>query len=87
MYEAIFGSRPIINSIDQPKSELCQLVDLILKPIVAHIETMLREQLRFKKDNIYLYSCDFESLYTNIRKKDAVNIITDYVNESSLSIT
>ena len=28
---------------------------------------------------MYLYSCDFESLYTNIKKEDAINLICDYM--------
>jgi hypothetical protein len=90
LHKTKFGIRPIINSIDHPTSALCQLIESILKPIVASIETVLRdsqqllqkcETLRLNHADIYLYSCDFESLYTNIRKEDAVNIITDFVKE------
>jgi hypothetical protein len=34
-----------------------------------------------KHDHIYLYSCDFESLYTNINKEDAIYLITVYVKD------
>jgi hypothetical protein len=88
LHKAKFGIRPIINTINHPTSSLCKLVELILKPIISKIEIILKdsqqllqkcENIKLKHKHVYIYSCDFESLYTNIRKEDAINIITNYV--------
>ena len=83
-----FGVRPIINNTNHVTSQLCKLIDLIIQPILRNTETYLKDSqhllqkcnnLNVSCEKLYLYSMDFESLYTNIIKTDAVNLITDFV--------
>ena len=90
-----FGVRAIINCINHPTEKLCKLVDSFLKPIVAGLPTVLKDsqdlllRLNSKKyynirNKIFLYSCDFESLYTNIDPEDATNKICKYLSDNEL---
>ena len=85
-----FNIRPIINSVNHPTSKLCLLIDLILQPVVQLTDSYIKdsqqllqkcEYLRINYKKVYIYSCDFDSLYTNIQKNDAVNRITDYIKD------
>lgn len=90
LHKDTFGVRPIINNKNHPTAKLCQLIDLILQPLVQNTETYIKDSqnliqkldnLNFPHENIFLYSMDFESLYTNIDKNVAIDIITDYVKQ------
>ena len=67
----------------------CRFVDLFLKDIVSQLPTVLKDSQEllqrlnspeFKniRNNLFLYSCDFESLYTNIKPEDAIEKIIDF---------
>ena len=47
---------------------------------------MLQRLIKYKKQvsQFYLYSCDFESLYTNIKPEDATYRICKYINDKNL---
>jgi hypothetical protein len=89
-----FGVRAIINCINHPTEKLCKLVDSFLKPIVVGLPTVLKDSQdllqrfeKFKPRNInkmFLYSCDFESLYTNIKPEDATNKICHFLKTNKL---
>ncbi len=89
-----FSVRAIINCIGHPTEKLCKLVDSFLKPIVSGLPTVLKDSQdllqrfdNFKPKNlkkIFLYSCDFESLYTNIDPKDATNKIIHFLKNENL---
>ena len=90
LHKEKFGIRPIVNSVDHPTSRLCQLIELILQPLVTQTESYLKdsqqllqicENLCIKNNNVYIYSCDFDSLYTNIDKNEAIHRITDFVKD------
>ena len=87
-----FGIRPIINCINHPTSNICLFVDLILQPFISKIDTILKDsQNLIQKCNssfnslfnskIFLYSCDFESLYTNIKPNHATDLICEFISK------
>jgi hypothetical protein len=91
-----FSVRAIINCINHPTEKLCKFVDAFLKPIVSKLPTVLRDSQdllqrinNLKLNNrkitkMYLYSCDFESLYTNIDPKDATNKICHFIKSNKI---
>jgi hypothetical protein len=88
-----FGTRPIINCIDHPTSRICLFVDLVLQQYINSCKIILKdsqqliqqlEELSFNNDKLFLYSCDFESLYTNIKGSDAIYKICSFLNNSNL---
>ena len=86
--------RPIINCRSHPTSLLCLLVDCILQPFVKNSDSFIQNsQSLIQKSanttfphNSKLYSCDFESLYTNINLDHALVIITQFINDNFNSI-
>jgi len=77
IHKTKFSIRPIINCRDSPTSNLCLFLYLLLQPIVEKSASFLQNSLHllqilnkidffFYKENINLFSCDFESLNTNI---------------------
>ena len=82
-----FSIRPIINCVGHLTSNLCYLIDIILKPFVINSSSYLKDsqQLLQEAENLVippsskLYSCDFDSLYTNINLNDALNLISDFI--------
>lgn len=94
LIKEVLSSRPIINCINSPTSKICLFVFLILHPFIIRTETYLQdsqhllqllEKIDFKKyKSIYLYSCDFESLYTNINKELAIDLVSDFVKENKI---
>ena len=81
-----FGVRPIINSINHPTSNLSYFIDLFLQPYVQNSESYIKDSQNLIQhcNNLEIgkishkYSCDFESLYTNIITSDAIDTITEY---------
>jgi len=69
-----FSCRPIINCNKHPTSILSKLIDIILQPLVKQSFSYIKDSqgvlLKTKDLSIpegcVIYSCDFESLYTNI---------------------
>ena len=94
LHKAKFSTRLIINCIRHPTESLCSFVDQFLKEIVSKLSTVLKDsqdllqRLNSIKSNsikkLFLYSCDFESLYTNINPDDAINRICKYLKDNNL---
>jgi hypothetical protein len=89
LHKTSFGIRPIINNCLHPTSQLCKFIDLLLKPILSETSSYLKDsqhllqkcnKIIFNNDKVFLYSMDFESLYTNIDKLDACNLITEFIS-------
>lgn len=88
LHKTKFSSRPIINCISHPTSNICLLIDLILKPFVMETESYIQDSQNLIQktqdlnlpDDCKLYSCDFESLYTNIRLDHALLIISEFIS-------
>jgi hypothetical protein len=88
LHKSKFGIRPIINNCAHPTSQICKFIDLLIKPILVDTPSYLKDSqhllqkcnnLEIENDRVFLYSMDFESLYTNIDKLDACNRITEYM--------
>ena len=95
LHKKKFGLRPIINCINHPTSKLCEIIDIIFKKVLINCNTILKDSQeflqicknkKFNSEKIFLYSCDFESLYTNIEPNHAINIICDFLKDSSIFI-
>ena len=93
LHKTKFDTRLIINCIKHPTESLCSFVDLFLKNIVVNLPPVLKDSqdllqrlIKNKKrvSQLYLYSCDFESLYTNIKTDDATDRICKYINDNNL---
>jgi hypothetical protein len=86
--------RPIINCVNHITSNLCLLMDIILKPFVMECESYLKDSQHLLQDTVNLvipadstlYSCDFESLYTNINLENALKLITEFISAKLFSI-
>jgi hypothetical protein len=82
-----FGIRPIISCSNHPTAKICAVIDQLIKPIVNSIATILKDSqqlIQIANDKIfkkkpYIYSGDFESLYTNIKPGHATSIIPDFL--------
>lgn len=92
IHKSKFGIRPIINSINHPTSLLSEFIDIFLQPLVKNCGTVIKdsqevlqilENFQINGKKVYLYSCDFESLYTNINPLHATNTICDFLSSSS----
>ena len=68
---------------------MCILLDLIL-PFVYKMNSYIKdsqhliqkcENLKLESKEIFLYSCDFESLYTNIDQNECLNLISDFMRD------
>jgi len=86
LHKTKFGIRPIINSIGHPTEPLSNFLDKFLQPFIKTSESYIRDSqnvlqncVNLKvKNNYFLYSCDFESLYTNINTEEAIYLISEY---------
>ena len=95
LHKTKFGTRPIINSIKHPSSNLSQFVDYILQPFVQSSGTFIKdsqhliqdlENLELGEEEVKLCSFDFESLYSNINLEDALIVITDFMKDKISNI-
>ena len=84
-----FSVRPIVNCRDHFTSDLCLLVDLILRPFVVACSSYIKDSTQLLQetrdlelpDDCELVSGDFDSLYSNIILEDALNLICDYIKD------
>ena len=93
LHKSKFGIRPIVNCNNNITSKLCLFIDLLLKPLVRETESFLQdsqhllqicEKIDLEAGDYYLYSCDFESLYTNIDLSLAMDLILDTLIENDI---
>jgi hypothetical protein len=86
-----FGIREIINCTNTPISNICLFIFLTLHPFIAKTETYLQDSQHLlqlindidcsKFENLTLFSGDFDSLYNNIEKEFAIDLILSFVND------
>jgi hypothetical protein len=84
-----FNCRPIINCNQHPTSFLSKLIDIILQPLVKQSfsyikdsqDVLLKTVDLVIPDDSEIYSCDFESLYTNIDVVKLINITCESVSQ------
>jgi len=83
-----FGIRQIISCLNHPTSLICEAVHNMINPFIKTLKHILQDSqqliqetnnIRFDSKNINLYSCDFESLYSNIKPDDAIPKICDFL--------
>ncbi|CAF1085156.1 unnamed protein product, partial [Brachionus calyciflorus] len=90
-----FSVRPIVNCISSPTSKLCLLVYILLQPIVEKCYSYLKDSQHLLQvfddvdfhqylNKIKMYSCDFNSLYSNIELDLALNILLETVVEEGI---
>jgi hypothetical protein len=83
-----FACRPIVNCKNHPTSNLALFLDIILREFVENSSSFIKDSqdLMIKctqvmlPDKCNMYSCDFESLYTNIDSQKCINLIMDFLN-------
>ena len=84
-----FSTRPIINNINHPTSNLSLLIDFLLQPYVKTSDSYIQDSqnliqklnsVRLPSD-VQLHSLDFESLYSNIDLKHALEVITEFMKD------
>ena len=83
LHKVKLGVRPIINSINHPTSKLSHFIDLFLQPYVKESNSYIKDSQNLIQDcndlrldnTTNLFSCDFESLYTNINSNQAIEQI------------
>ena len=93
LHKSKYSSRPIINCVSHPTSLICLLIDLVLQPFVFSCESYLKDSqnlIQKRLDLVFpsdskLYSCDFESLYTNINLRHALVIISEFIAKNFVS--
>ena len=94
LHKSKFGIRPIINCKNHLTEKISIFIDLVLKPILIQTETYLKDSTQLLQifnsikidKTLFLYSCDFESLYTNIKLQDAIDITMDVIINSINSV-
>ena len=87
IHKTALGFRPIINCLSHPTMFLCLLIDIIFQPFVKKTSSYIMDSQNLiqKSQNIHfpknakIYSCDFESLYTNIKLTHALTVICEYI--------
>ena len=87
LHKPKFSWRPIINCKNHPNSNICNLIDQLLRPIVTKTETYIKDSqnlIQKTKDLVfdkepYIYSLDIVSLYTNIIPNNAIDKITHFM--------
>ncbi len=88
IHKAKFNTRPIINCINHPTSNLSLFIDAILQLWVQNSDSFIKDsqhliqQLEYLKieAEVKLCSFDFESLYSNIDLEHALFVITDFMS-------
>ena len=89
LHKKAFSIRPIINYKYHLTSLLCILIDFIIRPFVIKCESYIKDSqdLIQKTQKLklhpthFLYSCDFESLYTNIIHSDCIFMLCDFLKD------
>ena len=98
LHKSKFSVRPIINYRNNITEKLCTLLDFLLRPYIKNADSFIldSQNLIQKTQNLVLpesaklFSCDFESLYTNIDHNQCIDIMSEYLldklNTSHLNI-
>ena len=89
LHKSKFSIRPIINYRQHLTSYLCTLIDHIIRPFVMSCDSYIKDsqdlinktQYLRLPSNVNLFSCDFDSLYTNIVHSDCVYLICDFLQD------
>jgi hypothetical protein len=91
LHKSKFGIRPLINCSNSITSIISKSIDFFLKQLVSKHSICLRDSQQLIQilnnltidSNNYIFSADFESLYTNIPLDEAIEIITSFISKNS----
>jgi hypothetical protein len=86
LHKVKFGLRPVISNVRHITARVSMLVDRLLQPYVKKSISYIKDSQNLIQDSkdlrvdrsFKLYSCDFESLYTNINSSQAIVTLTEY---------
>jgi hypothetical protein len=89
IHKAKFSLRPIISYRKHITKMICCLIDLIIRPYVTESESYIKDSQDFilkTKDlkvpiEAFLFSCDFDSLYTNIIHEILLNVFSEFFKD------
>ncbi|CAF1113579.1 unnamed protein product, partial [Brachionus calyciflorus] len=89
LHKEKFGIRPIISYKNSIISNLCLLIDLLLQPWVKKLNSFIKDSQNLIQDlnnnrfpvDSKIFSCDFESLYTNMGLVLALKIVTEFMQD------
>ena len=80
--------RPINGDVNSVTNGLSKLLEKILKPLVPHLRTFIKDEFDFVdkiprkvRTDVYAVSCDVTSLYTSIPLELGVEAITYWLNK------
>ena len=84
------STRPIVNCIDHPTSNIASIIDYILQPFVKQSEAYLKDSqqliaelnsLKINKQYDY-YAYDIEGLYLNLILDDVLDTLTEFLSRN-----
>jgi hypothetical protein len=90
LHKEEFGIRPIINFKNHVTEKISMFFDNLLKPIITNTKSFIKDsqnllqicnKINFNR-KLELYSCDFNTLYTNIQLADAIYYTMDCLIET-----
>ncbi len=89
LHKPKLGIRPIVNFRNNPMEKFSKFLDFLLGPIVKNTESYIQDSQHLLQDceslsfsqNVSLYSCDFESLYTNLDLNMVMQILLDTLHD------
>ena len=93
LFKAQFSIRPIINCRNHPTFNLSLLINFSLQPFVKLCPSYIQDSQNLLQkcenllipDDSYLFSCDFESLYSNIDLNLALDKLTEFMKDKLCS--
>lgn len=87
LHKSKFGIRPIINCTNQPTENICVILDILFKSILNNVVHILKDSQQllqffdslYIKSKPFIYSMDFESLYTSMIPDATITTICDFM--------
>ena len=89
LHKTKFSLRPIINYKNHITRLICCLIDLIIRPFIVESDSYIKDSQDFilkTKDikiplEYFLFSCDFDSLYTNIIHQILLDLFSEFFRD------
>jgi hypothetical protein len=89
LHKTKFSLRPIISYKKHITRLICFLIDFIIRPYIVESESYIKDSQDFilkTKDitiplDSFIFSCDFDSLYTNIIHEILINLFSDFFKD------
>ncbi len=90
LHKSKFGTRPIVNCIDHPTSNLAKIIDFILQPFVRNTPSFIQDsqylinelnKLTIESPNYNIYAYDIVNLYMNIILNHVLTVICEFMSD------